>query len=239
MEIDITLSFRTETPEPHDIDTKSVELQNYHHKLWHNKILPNKKYFTIEKYSKNGRLYFIDRNNEKKYSSDTIFQSFRNFKSYKKITASFADEINQRIKETGTTIGGYLIFPSYKLDNKQTINAARGFNHLIKDRFDLTLECIRRFYEYGDREINPLYETLNRYRDFFDLFIDFKGYIEFFLLDDLVENYKRIKFFIDFKDFKETSPYPRDKQQYSYYLKNMVDFIKKRNSKIKDYLKKK
>jgi len=238
MEIDIKYSFRKDTPEPNDIDTKSKILQEYHHILWHNKILPNKKKFNIEKYSKSGRLYLINQTKDKRYSSDTIFQSFRNHKFYKSITSSFTDEINRKIIETGTTIGGYILFPSYKIDYKPTINAARGFNPLIKDRFDLTLECIRRFYGYGDSKFNPLFETLNRYKDFFDLFIDFKGYIEFFLLNDLVENYERIKFFIEFKDFQERSPYPNNKLEYTDYLKNMEEFIKNRNLRIKDYINK-
>lgn len=47
------------------------------------------------------------------------------------------------------------------------------------DRFDLTLECIRRHY-LGQR--SPLGETLARYRDFFALFEDFSGYVEFFMV---------------------------------------------------------
>ena len=64
-----------------------------------------------------------------------------------------------------------------------TINGYRGFNQLIRDRFDLTLECIRLFYL---QDKNPLTDVLDRYRDFFNLFTDFKGYVDFFLLQDLV-----------------------------------------------------
>ena len=42
-----------------------------------------------------------------------------------------------------------------------TINGSRSLNRNIKDRFDLTLECIRLSYK---NEINPLYDTLNRYK---------------------------------------------------------------------------
>lgn len=50
-------------------------------------------------------------------------------------------------------------------------------------RFDLTVECIRRHYAAGD---SPLAATLARYADFFALFEDFQGYVEYFLLQDLV-----------------------------------------------------
>ena len=45
------------------------------------------------------------------------------------------------------TIAGHAIFPAKRIDNKMTINGARGVNHKIQDRFDLTLESIRRFYK--------------------------------------------------------------------------------------------
>ena len=59
----------------------------------------------------------------------------------------------------------------------------RGCLGTIAGRFDLTLECIRRHYK---GQPSPLGETLARYRDFFDLFKSFDGYVEFFLLQDLV-----------------------------------------------------
>ena len=50
---------------------------------------------------------------------------------------------------------------------------------------DLTLECIRRHY-LG--QASPLSETLTRYGDFFALFGDFRDYVQFFLVNDLVTN---------------------------------------------------
>jgi hypothetical protein len=47
----------------------------------------------------------------------------------------------------GSTIGAYIIFPSNRRNNQMTINQARGVHPRIWDRFDLTLECIRLFYE--------------------------------------------------------------------------------------------
>ena len=64
---------------------------------------------------------------------------------------------------------------------------------MIDDRFDITLECIRRHYELttktGDmRSVSssPLGAVLARYADFFSLFESFEGYVNFFLLQDLV-----------------------------------------------------
>ena len=110
-----------------------------------------------------------------------------------------------------------------------TINGARGINSKIRDRFDLTLECIRRYYI---NKQSPLDETLKRYSYFFELFDNFKGYVDFFLLNDLVnEKYSSIKYFIPFESF-EKRPLPRDVQEYKLYKKNMIDFVSARNQRI-------
>jgi hypothetical protein len=57
-----------------------------------------------------------------------------------------------------------------------TINAQRGCHSRIRDQFDLTHECIRRHYL---DEPSPLSDTLARYADFFGLFGDFAGYVDF------------------------------------------------------------
>ena len=48
----------------------------------------------------------------------------------------------------------------------------------LGDRMDLILDCIRRHYA-GEPE-NPLPDVTNAYKDFFELFRDFKGFVEFF-----------------------------------------------------------
>ena len=110
-----------------------------------------------------------------------------------------------------------------------TINGSRGVNHKIQDRFDLTLECIRRFYL---KKNSPLTDTFNRYSSFFNLFQDFKGYVDFFLLQDLVdENYLTIKFWYPFESF-DNPPLPKNVSEYHVYRKNLIKYIHKRNNRI-------
>jgi hypothetical protein len=109
-----------------------------------------------------------------------------------------------------------------------TINQARGFCRSIADRFDLTLECIRRHYL---RQVSPLATTLSRYADFFALFGDFRGYVSFFLLDDLVTDDCSVKFFMPFDDFSSPSV-PRDVGTYNEYRRRSIEFIKARNHRI-------
>jgi hypothetical protein len=106
-------------------------------------------------------------------------------------------------------------------------------NPLLKDRFDLALECIRRWYQGVE---SPLLKHIDRYGDFFKLFDDFRGYYKFFLLDDLVnENTGGILFWLPFIDFGKTKPLPENVAAYREYMKNATNFVKARNMRILEY----
>jgi hypothetical protein len=116
-------------------------------------------------------------------SSDSVIATFTRSELVRHITELFTEEESEALRTIGYTIGGMMVFPGNRIAGKQTLNGARGFNRKIADRFDLPLECIRRPY-FSQR--SPLGETLPRYRDFFALLEDFRGYVEFFMLQDLV-----------------------------------------------------
>lgn len=141
----------------------------------------------------------------------------------------FSEDENEAFRSIGYTIGGMMIFPGNRIGGKQTINGARGFNRMIADRFDLTLECIRRHY-LG--EGSPLAETLSRYGEFFALFEDFDGYVDFFLLQDLVtKDHSAVSFFMPFDNFN-TPSVPRDRDAYTEYRQLSIKFIEARNQRI-------
>jgi len=81
---------------------------------------------------------------------------------------------------------------------------------------------------------SPLYDTLSRYKNFFELFECFKGYFQFFLLDDLVDQDQKIKFYLPFDDF-ETRPTFSDIDEYLVYKDGVMNFIKSRNKRIETY----
>ena len=90
------------------------------------------------------------------------------------------------------TSGGFIVFPKH---DKPTVNTARGGGAAnFRDRFDLAMECIRRYYEYletGNEKDNPLFDALNKDEAFFEMFGSFKNYIDFFCLQDWVnDNYE-------------------------------------------------
>ena len=133
----------------------------------------------------------------------------------------------EELKHKVRTIGGHIVFPAHK-KNGFTINQARGVNRIISDRFDLILECIRRFYK---GEESPLSKTFTNYKDFFDLFNDFKGYIDFFLLRDFVDKEEQIRFSLPFDNFKRPS-LPQTIEEYKQYKNQTIDLMNSRNKRI-------
>lgn len=229
MIIDVNFNFYSDS-NGGDPDSTSPTLRKYHKILW-SRTLPNGKLLELSD-NKNGvYLYHQSELGEFFFGSDAITHSYKNHKRKKWLTEQIPNEVKE-LFDTGSTIGGYIIFPSNRIDGKQTINQARGVNRLIDDRFDLTLECIRLFYAGKE---SPLYETLSRYELFFNLFDDFSGYIHFFFLEDLICEDNKIKFYLPFDDFK-TRPSFSDIDQYLLYKKRVVDFIESRNKRIDSFM---
>ena len=214
-----------------DPDSASPTLRSYHKKLW-SKPLPNGKILELRDDKKGTYLYHQSELGEFYLGSDAITHSYKHQVRKKWLTEKIPNEVNE-LFDTGSTIGAYIIFPNNRIDGKHTINQARGVNNLIDDRFDLTLECIRRFYT---GESSPLYDTLSRYTDFFRLFTDFLGYTHFFLLDDLINEDETIKFYLPFDGFK-TLPLFSDINQYLLYKKRVIAFIEARNKRIESFVR--
>ena len=234
--IDITFDVYSDTPLGKDPDSYSLTLRGYHKYLW-DKPLPNGVRFLLS--DKTPKLLHHKSDlGEFFLSSDSIGHTYGGGPTgYKvKSVSHILDKVPryelEKFFNVCCTIGAYIIFPSKRIDNKPTINGARGLNHKIKDRFDLTLECIRRYYKNED---SPLSETLNRYFKFFDLFKSFQGYVNFFHLQDLVENdYSKIKFWLPFESF-ESKPLPKSTDEYINYSKNVTNFVLARNQRIQNY----
>jgi hypothetical protein len=224
--IDVTFDFRTDATGP-DVDSSSLTLKKYHQSLW-SKPLPNGEIFKLNSDQTDCYLQYQSKNRSFSLSSDSISNSYRDRKrkDISEIVMKIPSEVRS-FQDLGNTIGGFIIFP-YKVDGL-SINQARGVNHRIADRFDLTLECIRLHYQ---GEANPLAEVLNRNEEFFRLFETFSGYVKFFLLDDLVsQSYDSINFFLPNFDF-EKSGYPTDTSEYLQYRQSSMSFTRHRNHRI-------
>jgi hypothetical protein len=161
-------------------------------------------------------------------ASDAVIPTFRKQKHIKHILDQVPGEL-ETFRRIGSTIGGMMVFPGNRVGRQMTINGARGFHPRIKDRFDFTVECIRRHYL---DERSPLSDTLARYADYFRLFGDFRGYVGFFLLQDMVtDDCSAVKFFSPFEDF-HSSPVPDSMAAYLAYRQLAIGFIEARNQRI-------
>jgi len=64
------------------------------------------------------------------------------------------------------------------------------------------------------------------------LLCDFKGYVDFFLLQDLVSsNYSSVKYHLQHSDFKEP-PLPKSLNEYLEYRENSINFVKARGQRM-------
>jgi hypothetical protein len=226
--INTTFDVYSDTPIGKDPDIYSPTLRKYHSILW-SKSLPNGRKFILSIDRPNAYLYHKSDQGEFFLSSDSIGHTYRYLKVMSKIIEMTPKTDQEQFFSICSTIGAYIIFPSKKIDKKLTINGARGLNKKIMDRFDLTLECIRLYYQNKE---SPLSETLERYIDFFALFESFEGYIDFFLLQDLIiDNSVSINFFLPFDNF-QTVPLPSNIKEYNIYKSNVMNFISARNRRI-------
>lgn len=229
--IDTTFDFRSDTPPGRDPDTWSQTLGRYHEILW-SKRLPNGAPLILRATPPPTYLHHQSQEGELWLSSDAVVPTFKRQASIQPILSQIPAEEFESFYSLGYTIGGMMVFPAVRVDRHMTINGARGCHPRIRDRFDLTVECIRRHYR---NEPSPLAGTLARYADFFRLFCDFRGYVEFFLLQDLVtEDCSAVRFFAPFDDFR-TSPLPGSVSQYLEYRNLAMRFIEARNCRVSEF----
>lgn len=224
-DIDITFDFRLDTPEGKDPDSYSKTLCQYHKQLW-SKPLPSGEIFQLNDVMPGHYLYHRSSVGELSLSSDAVIPTF---KWNSQIQAIIPESELEAFNAQGYTMGGMMVFPRNRIDGKWTINQARGCTRSIGDRFDLTLECIRRHYINGE---SPLTNVLARYTTFFNLFADFRGYVEFFLLQDLVsDDYSTVHISQPYADFS-SSPIPTSITEYRAYENDALAFINSRNQRI-------
>ncbi len=157
----------------------------------------------------------------------------------KRFSADLVAEIDKDADDfyrVASTIGGYIVFPRNRRGQTGwTINQARGMHSAIADRFDLTLECIRRHYTEPSAK-NPLGERLAHYADFFELFGDFDRYVRFFLLDDLLtQDRGAVRSLMSgepVSDFPSPA-FALTPAAYAEYRRRSIAFVSARNNRIR------
>lgn len=215
-----------------DPDRFSPTLRRQHVLLW-SKPLPDGREFLLTDEYPSGYLRHVSDLGTFDLSSDTIYRSFRHTRRASSIIAAVPTALLDEFNRRGRTVAGTIVFPSRRIDRTHTINQARGMSRAIEDRFDLTLECIRRHYSGG---FSPLAATLERYQDFFSLFGTFDGYVQHFLLQDLVdERTQEVRFFNSWTGFDDP-PIPATAAEYLAYAAASMDFLDARRARMDTWI---
>ena len=222
-DIDVNFDVQTDS-NGKDPDSASKTLKTYHQLLW-NKPLPNGEVMELK--MERGFLKWKDM----WFGCDSITASFLHYrfplKDYVEHNIPDFAEFKKEYWHKTYTIGGSIIFPMVRW----SMNQARGCSVKICDRWDLTLECIRRFY-IG--EPTPLDKALDKSREFFKQFVDFKGYVDFFLLQDCVDEQYNVKLWLNTPLFVSL-PMPKDMKEYMMWINYQLEFVTKRNQRIHNY----
>ena len=227
-DFDINYDFRTDCGGK-DPDAGSPTLRRYHRILW-SRELPNGEVMKLT-HDNGGYLKWKDF----EFASDAMINGMfytrakKSVPELKRLLGDY-DAFVEDFEHKTWTIGGEIIFPIHN----NSMNQLRGTNPYIMDRWDLTLECIRRFY-LG--EGSPLYAVLDRDRKFYELFVDFKGYVDYFLLQDCVtSDYSNVIFWQDDSSLTQTMPLPRTAGEHIVWTEKSLQFIKKRAERMKNAL---
>lgn len=239
-----------------DPDAHSARLRGWHAVLW-SKGLPDGGRLELQQEARGLR----DTAHGEYLSSDAAMPVWERWREVQGFHAEAQDRLQARgrgsIHDVGWRLydmGGFILFPGYQVAGQWTINQAKGcIRRRIADRLDLTLECIRVYYEFlsdrsslnadlpdGYDRINPLGPTLHRYRAFFELFASFDGYVAFWLLDDLTQEAasgRQVNFLLPRAssgpyDFEHEFALPLDAASYCAYLEAADDFVASRNRRM-------
>lgn len=226
--IDITFDFRADTPTGKDPDSFSPTLNKYHQILW-SKELPNGETMMLQ----TSKAPYSLKWKEFELASDSIIVEMRYGKNKKIIDqvcelVDDVDDFYEHLIHRSYSIGGMIIFPKHM----NSMNQRRGTSILISDRWDLTLECIRRHYSGED---SPLSKVIEDDKAFYDLFVDFKGYVDFFFLQDCVsDDYSKVNIWCGDATF-EKSGLPETVGDYFKFIRKEHEFLDKRNRRIQEY----
>lgn len=227
-EIDVAFDFRTDASG--DPDATSPTLLRYHHLLW-SKPLPSRGMFELVPVAR--KPFSLAHESDLgtfRLTSDAVLPTFTRRAEMQSIVSQVSTEYLDFMNSITYTVGGMMLWPGNRVDGKWTINQARGCIRALADRFDLTLECVR--LHYADDSRHPLAAVFSRYTSFFGLFDDFTGFVEFWMLDDLVDSRGRVRLFIPSDDFSLPA-LPQDLNGYREFCERTVEFVTARNERIR------
>lgn len=236
MKIDVNFNFTTDTSgfwdgfwdsglgnhcDSSDPDAISKTLKEYHRILWSRK-LPNGQ---VMKLADNGDYLGWG---DFRFASDILItgQRYERIRTVLENVPNYRQFVEEFVRKA-YTIGNFIIWPKHN----NSINIVRGICPGICDRFDLTLDCIKKYY---NGETSELYDVLVGDKKFFDLFVDFSGFVDFFYLGAWVDEFDgeyKVKNLLPGNDVL-----PDNFTAYIKYVENALGVIEQRNDDIKKAL---
>jgi len=229
IDVDVAFCFYDDPDFRVDADSDSRVLQSWHGLLW-TKELPGG--FRIEWSAEEESTCLVHNSHLGNFriSSDTIASTHERY--VPDLWASVDEESQRAFNRAFYTVGGFIVFPRHP----GSLNQRRGWDRSIADRFDLTLECIRR--HYLELDPNPLGAVLSEDAAFFGLFgsgaSGFQSYVEFFHLQDLVDGLS-VRWLDGTQDdtWSFSKPaLPGNAIAYRRYLESLRGFVEARNERI-------
>lgn len=244
------LSFNYETDMPArsgaDADSDSPKLRLDHELLWTKELRSGVTFAPVApRVRRQGYLIWTSPSGAQHwYGSDAITHSYTNWGSPKTLAqakAELTEEQRRRYLSPPYTIASSIIWP-VRSNDLPTINTARGFGptgRILRDRIDLTLECIRCHYEDAD---NTLASVLSAYGDFFVLFDGFAEFTTFFHLQDLIrQDFSAVQSLMRPGDILTQSDFEREAtpttvEEYVTYREATLEFISRRGHRMADWV---
>jgi len=233
VDFDPAFDFASDTPVGKDPDEYSPTLRRYHRLLW-SKPLPSGGFFSLDLPVPASSGYLIHARagvDDLYLGSDAITNSYSRWRRPSALAAAIAslsDEQRATYLDPPYTVGSAMVWPVRSKD-RPTINQARGTRGKFADRMDLTLECVRRHYT---GEASPLGDVLRVYGDFFELFVDFRQFVDFFHFQDLVdERYEQVRLFLPRHGFERHGA-PGTLEEYVALREGSMEFIGQRGRRM-------
>ncbi|HEU5223154.1 MAG TPA: hypothetical protein VFU07_05665 [Candidatus Lumbricidophila sp.] len=237
---DIEIDLRAECG-GRDPDRYNPRVRTLHRHFWGMKPLPNGETLRLESKPTDYRMSCASSFGDAQFTSDTFASSFQDWVRMQDLITEVREndpDDQRQFESLRNTFASMVIFPGAQVDRQPTINQARGYISQIADRPDLTLECIRLFYEgrtqarEGEVLVNPLAPALSRYDWFFEWFGSFRGYVDFFLLQDLVDDDDdTVKFLLPHTGFDRPGC-PQDKAEYTAYRAAAITALEGRRDRM-------
>lgn len=210
-----------------DPDATSARLYEWHHAIWSHQAAQSRR-FRLVNMGLELRLT-AKAGVEVRLKSDGIITTWTGWTRLAPDVAAVAAEPMDPFFRIASTIGAYILWP---VDGYGSINQIRGSTAAIADRFDLTLECIRRHYLGED---SPLSSVMAEHSAFFDLFVDFGGYADFWLVSDALTPDGRVRSFMTGRpiDGFRDHGHAQTAAEYFAFRESSIAFVSSRNDRIR------